>query len=320
MPITTRCPGCQASFKFADELAGKKARCQSCKQIFVVPSAAVSVQPLPPEPAVPMSIEPAPEQMSVPVPSELTPDEAITAQPPPIPLTLDDEPVRPASRESPPPLESDDEDDVRPRRERPAAKGGVTPLTIVLLSVLLVYGGAIAACGGVLGYLNTFPNPRQPPHWGQKIPMPPPPPPVWVGDKGGPNDIEPKDPNKWNIPPGGGLPPRIVTLVNGGYQTRDRLGAGDALDRNNLGPQKTYLVTLQAGQNYVVVLRRDDGAFDPHLRLEDQNGKQLADGDDNPGLGVSRLSYRPTATATYRLLAETQNGGFGSYTLSVSKD
>ena len=37
--ITFTCPGCQATFKLPDELAGKPARCSKCDQRFTVPAA-----------------------------------------------------------------------------------------------------------------------------------------------------------------------------------------------------------------------------------------------------------------------------------------
>ncbi len=62
MPIATKCPGCKALFRLADDLAGKKVRCQKCAQLFAVPrpkSAAPAVPPAPvPTPAAPAPVPP----------------------------------------------------------------------------------------------------------------------------------------------------------------------------------------------------------------------------------------------------------------------
>ncbi len=37
MPVAMNCPNCRAQFRLADEMAGKKMKCQKCQQLFVVP-------------------------------------------------------------------------------------------------------------------------------------------------------------------------------------------------------------------------------------------------------------------------------------------
>lgn len=311
MPISTRCPGCKAPFKFADEMAGKKARCQSCKQVFVIPTAAISATPLPPAPAEPVPIlEPEPEP--APVPVELVPAAAVTAQPPALPLA-EDEPARPTRRGAPPPPEDDDEDEARPRRERPAAKRGMTPLTIVLALVLLVYGGSIFACGGALGYLYTLPNPRQQNPWKQNPPRPAFKDKVF-GDVG--RDARPPD-----FKDAGPLPNQLfarrITLAGGQFETTDRLEDVDPRAPNNIGPMKVYHLPMAADRQYVVELHRLDGVFDPQLRLEDAGSRLVAEGKALPKTGEARLNYRPAATGMYQLLVTTRNGGNGGFTLSI---
>jgi predicted Zn finger-like uncharacterized protein len=83
MPIATTCPNCKAAFRLAETLAGKKVRCQKCRQVFVVPVPEASPPPPPPAPK-PSETVPAPE------PPVLAPPLAA----PPISLSLDDEPVQ----------------------------------------------------------------------------------------------------------------------------------------------------------------------------------------------------------------------------------
>lgn len=67
MPIATKCPGCKALFRLADEMAGKKVRCQKCGQLFAVPKpkAAAAPKPVAPKPAAPAPAPPPIISMSL---------------------------------------------------------------------------------------------------------------------------------------------------------------------------------------------------------------------------------------------------------------
>lgn len=71
MAISTSCPSCQAVFRLADEMAGKKVKFQKCAHVFVIATPEV---PAPP-PAIPnLELDDAP----APKPSEAT---AVTSAP-----------------------------------------------------------------------------------------------------------------------------------------------------------------------------------------------------------------------------------------------
>jgi predicted Zn finger-like uncharacterized protein len=58
--INFACPGCQATFKLPDEMAGKTARCSKCNNRFTVPGGAPKPAPAPVPPAAPAAAATAP--------------------------------------------------------------------------------------------------------------------------------------------------------------------------------------------------------------------------------------------------------------------
>lgn len=77
-------------------------------------------------------------------------------------------------------------------------------------------------------------------------------------------------------------------------------------------------VKLQAGTTYVIDL--ESSAFDTFLRLEDAQGKKLAENDDiEPGqITDSRLIFNPKTDGLYRLVASAfDQSGIGPYTLTI---
>ncbi|MBM4069500.1 MAG: trypsin-like peptidase domain-containing protein [Planctomycetes bacterium] len=83
------------------------------------------------------------------------------------------------------------------------------------------------------------------------------------------------------------------------------------------GPFKIHSVKLEAGKSYQIDLVTT--AFDSRLILQDQSGRQLAQGLDAEGFN-SRLFFQPTATAAYRVLATAyQFDARGAYTLVVAE-
>src|SRR5207247_3378127 len=122
---------CNAKFNLADELAGKKVKCQSCSHVFVVPRSAESAPPV-------LKAADEPDDGGIIAKPAKADSIKAGAKPPPGSSRNDDD---------------DDDDDDRPRKRRPAqpAKSGGGMLTLVL--VLL--GGAVLgclACVGVVGY------------------------------------------------------------------------------------------------------------------------------------------------------------------------
>src|SRR5262249_19441718 len=82
--------------------------------------------------------------------------------------------------------------------------------------------------------------------------------------------------------------------------------------------EQTHEVNLSAGKTYAFDL--ESTAFDPFLRLEDAQGKKLAENNDiEPGVNLtSRLVFTAPATGSYRLVATSfEQRGTGAYTLTV---
>jgi hypothetical protein len=87
-------------------------------------------------------------------------------------------------------------------------------------------------------------------------------------------------------------------------------------------------VKLAAGRAYTIDMIRpmaakkgpkdDPKELDPFLRLEDSNGKQIADDDDGGGNLNARIVYWPEKAGEYRIVATTfEANQVGSYTLIV---
>jgi uncharacterized protein DUF4339 len=125
---------------------------------------------------------------------------------------------------------------------------------------------------------------------------------------------------------GGGI--LIIVLSSGGtvgdfnapFETRNRLTFNDPLDpaRRNFGTRcKTYNVKMIGGTTYSIILRSNH--FDAYLRLEEANGRRIAENDDGgPGFGLdSHILFRCPVTANYRVIATSLGPGVGEFTLSV---
>jgi hypothetical protein len=82
--------------------------------------------------------------------------------------------------------------------------------------------------------------------------------------------------------------------------------------------EQVHAVALQAGRLYVFDLESTD--FDAFLRLEDAQGKKLAENDDiEEGVNQnSRIVFTPETSGTYRLVATAFQGqGMGTYVLRI---
>jgi hypothetical protein len=80
---------------------------------------------------------------------------------------------------------------------------------------------------------------------------------------------------------------------------------------------KDHTIALEAGKAYVISMESD--AFDPHLRLEDPLGKQVAAQRDGFGLRRARIAYTPTEAGTFRIYAASFDGKVGPYRLIVQE-
>jgi hypothetical protein len=81
--------------------------------------------------------------------------------------------------------------------------------------------------------------------------------------------------------------------------------------------ERVHEVKLLAGSTCIIDLQSQ--AFDTFLRLEDANGKKLAENDDiSPANLNSRLVFTPENDGVYRLVATSfEQRGVGPYTLTV---
>jgi hypothetical protein len=80
---------------------------------------------------------------------------------------------------------------------------------------------------------------------------------------------------------------------------------------------QTHAIALSAGRTYVIDL--ESAQFDTYLRLEDGQGKVLAENQRiSPVNQNSRIIFTAPADGTYRIVATSyQQRGTGSYTLTI---
>lgn len=78
---------------------------------------------------------------------------------------------------------------------------------------------------------------------------------------------------------------------------------------------RIYKVELKAGNSYTIDMVSNE--FDTYLRLEDETGRQIAFDDDGGGDLNARLSFTPSRTATYRIVATSFRTAMGRFTLTV---
>jgi hypothetical protein len=200
-----------------------------------------------------------------------------------------------------------DRDDRR-RKSRARRSGSPWPWILgigaVVLVVLLLCGGTITVLV-IVGMRNANPAVR----------------PVIAVN-------EPPAPNVPNIPPvgkGGPAQPRQgpaarVQLVNGAAQVNSQLTFQDPADpKDNQFRCKIFQVDLQAGRTYTVDMTSPNQlALDPYLRIEDLNGRVLAEDDDSGGGLNARINFRPAQTGPYVIIATCYNANqTGPFTLSI---
>jgi hypothetical protein len=126
--------------------------------------------------------------------------------------------------------------------------------------------------------------------------------------------------------PGVPTPPTgSITLAAGKARLEAELTVADPRDRVMAGSAcKVYTLKMKAGRTYQIDMMQKPGApgLDPFLRLEDSQGKQLADDDDGGG-GLNgldaRIVFACTQDGTYRVVATTLEPQTGGFALSVEE-
>jgi serine protease Do len=108
-----------------------------------------------------------------------------------------------------------------------------------------------------------------------------------------------------------------LELKDGKGMARGDITAQDARDRVRAGSYcKVYTVKLAAGRVYRIDMRST--ALDAYLRLEEPDGRSLAQDDDSGGNLNARITFNCPRAGTYRILATTYRGGAtGAFDLSV---
>jgi predicted Zn finger-like uncharacterized protein len=330
--ITFSCPGCQATFRLPDEMAGKSARCSKCNHRFSVPggaapaaapgvsaAAARTSAPAVGAPAIgapavaPPKSAPAPRPVAaaaaampaVAMPAAAAPLKKVALNPVPEVLEaeiVDDEPPRPAKRPEPvyDDVEVADDLDDRPRSRRAARR-------VDEVDEVEEYDDRDefdddrprrrrrAKSGGSLGWiLATLGGVSMVLMIIFFIMM------IVAGGSGG---------------GGGGAPIVNPQIVNGMYQDNNNLTRGDPQDRMFFRSRaKEYRIEMQQGKTYVIDL--ESAAFDAWLRVLDANGTILFQNDDFNGLN-SRIVFTPNQTATYTIVTTSLDGRIGPYRLTV---
>jgi predicted Zn finger-like uncharacterized protein len=312
MAIAISCPKCHALFQLADTLAGKKVKCQRCREVFEVPACAT------PEPALQGAV-------------------AVTATTPklPVPGSSGDQAAPNNAPAAPPPLKPR----MLPRqRSKPASPG--SSLTLMPVILVLLLGGfffvGIVACGGAAWFAFSpreaqIPNAEEPMAQAQDQPV--------IGD------IKGRDQKKWNdveideqIKKAMELErgffkrkeelkrPRFddklaqkIALQNGKLDLESRLDANDPLDPNGGSPAKLYLVSLQADQIYVVEMKRvGNDFFQPLLRVESPDNQEVPlNQADQFGDGGASGAFIAPKTGQYRIIATAQFQDGGAFSLRI---
>jgi serine protease Do len=104
---------------------------------------------------------------------------------------------------------------------------------------------------------------------------------------------------------------KIVMDVKGDFSSKDPFDA-----KMTTSHFKSYTMELVPGFAYTIDMRSK--VVDSFLRLEDSDGKQVAENDDGGGEQDSRIVYRPARQGIYKIYATTFDGGqTGAYTLTV---
>jgi hypothetical protein len=82
---------------------------------------------------------------------------------------------------------------------------------------------------------------------------------------------------------------------------------------------KSHIVKLEAGATYQIDMI-GVGGFDTFLRLEDADGKQLAEDDDGGEDLDARIIFQAPKAGTYRIICTTyEDNDTGAYTLIVTR-
>lgn len=332
MPIATSCPSCKALFRLADEMAGKKVKCQKCQSLFVVPkSDAMMTMPgilaLGGNKPAQEQTEPAPTASSPPPPMPLPP---MPVNPPdgPAKAEEDDRIEEGTGKTSPVSKRSRDDERSAPRSRREKAQSGSGMVPVLALLGLGAF--ACIACSGAAAIWHFAAAKRPEPHKKDIAAK---------EKKDGAVKIDGQKDMKENGPLGGfkgkkkDPPPGPAIAVNfgpdGSFRQDSRLTQLDPVKFNPVHRQdkrhKLYVVRLEANRTYQIDLTSND--FDAFLYLIDDTGQVVA-WDDDSGGGINNLDARiihtPVRSGAFHIEAthfsdvrDPNINAFGDFTLNV---
>jgi hypothetical protein len=88
-----------------------------------------------------------------------------------------------------------------------------------------------------------------------------------------------------------------------------------------LVPVHIHKVPFKTGMTYTMDMIAKTQGFDPYLRLEDENGKRLAQDDDSGGGLNARIVFRCEQAGTYKVIAAAYQGAAsGKYELTLREN
>jgi hypothetical protein len=105
-----------------------------------------------------------------------------------------------------------------------------------------------------------------------------------------------------------------------GLKVEDELNKDDPQDTvRTESHRKVHTFKMTAGKTYVIdMITRSGREFDPFLRLEDPDGKQVAQDDDSGGNLNARITFTAARGGEYKIIATTYAKGMtGKYLLTV---
>jgi predicted Zn finger-like uncharacterized protein len=288
MAIATSCPNCKALFRLADEMAGKKVKCQKCQSLFVVPKS----DPAMTMPGVLASAgNKLDQEQPPPAPAATAPPQSIPL--PPMPVNPPDAPakaeeddrIEEGAGKRPPILKSSrngERPTPRSRRDKAQSSSGTLPLLLALLGL-----GAFVCigCGGA-GAIWHFaaakrPEPRKKElaAKGRKIDG------QMDRKRDGPFDgFDEKRENP--------RPPGPAIAVNfgpdGSFRQNNQLTQFDPVTPENLR-HKLYAIRMEANRTYEIDMISKD--FDAYLNVVDDTGRIVAADDDSGGNFNARIIF-----------------------------
>jgi predicted Zn finger-like uncharacterized protein len=320
MPISTTCPSCKAIFRLAEELAGKKVKCQKCQGLFVVPTGEAGTM----EPGI-----------HVPEERELAVAESAAAKAHAAPTRPEDIPVmarvaafddadRDAEEEQRAPSKPR-RSERRPRRdENPRPKSGLLPI-VLALGGLGLFSCIVLIGGMALWHLVADAPPAQPrPMMGVRNRKPA------FAQQGVPKNGLPGGFNLDRVRPVNQNPATEIKLgADGIFRQESELTVQDSLNPDNKR-HKHYAIQLEEGKRYQIDL--ESVHFDAFLFLFDNENTKVAENDDVDGPPEpgklhnqnSRIIYAPMKTGLFKIEAtffDNSLGGdfrqLGPFTLTI---